>query len=190
MARADYYVAMHGWTNELLAHLGAGREELLRVMDGIGPRHRALRPSDGRWSAANVLAHLARTEGQIAALLHRRARAAAAAGPAPAPPAPAVVVRFDSGAVLDRTARIEAPDFALPDLSKSPEQAARELARARERLEAVVIDADGQDMSPVRQSHHLFGELDFYQWVAFAGFHERRHTAQLRELAALLGDLS
>ena len=96
----------------------------------------------------------------------------------------------DSAAVLDRATRIDAPDFALPDLSKSPEQAARELASARERLETVVIDADGQDMSLVRQSHHVFGELDFYQWVAFAGFHERRHTAQLRELAALLGDFS
>ena len=189
MARADYYAAMHGWTNELLAHLSVGRAELLNVMGGIRPRCRALRPPDGRWSAANVLAHLARTEGQIAALLHRRARDAAAVGPAPSP-APAVVERFDSAAVLDRAARIEAPDFALPDLGTSPEQAARELARARERLETVVIDADGQDMSPVRQAHHLFGELDFYQWVAFAGFHERRHTAQLRELAALLGDRS
>ena len=36
-------------------------------------------------------------------------------------------------------------------------EGARELARARERLETVVIDADGQDMSPVRQAHHLFG---------------------------------
>ena len=46
--------------------------------------------------------------------------------------------------------------------------------------------ADGKDLRPVRQAHFLFGELDFYQWVAFVGFHERRHTAQLREIAAAL----
>ena len=38
----------------------------------------------------------------------------------------------------------------------------------------------------MRQEHHVFGELDLYQWVLFAGFHERRHTEQLREVAAAL----
>lgn len=179
---------MHQWTTELLAHLAAGRAELCDAMAATAPADRERRPGAGRWSVANVLSHLARTEGQVAALLQRGARAVEvpARAPAVASGAPSIVWSFAGARVLDRSERVDAPAFAQPELALGSADAARALARARRRLEDLVIKADGVDMRPVCRAHFLFGELDFYQWVAFAGFHERRHTAQLHEIAAVL----
>lgn len=157
-------------------------------MAAVGVSDRARSPSAGQWSVANVLSHLARTEGQVAALLQRRANVVPAVERAalPADGEVSIVASFDGAVVLDRRERVQAPEFAQPDLVQSPDAALRGLKRARARLEQVVFMADGKDLRPVRQAHFLFGELDFYQWVAFVGFHERRHTAQLREIAAAL----
>ncbi|MCK5945441.1 MAG: DinB family protein [Planctomycetes bacterium] len=179
---------MHARTHELLEHLDAGRRELLAVVDAapVGDRERA--PAAGRWSLANILSHLARTEGQIAAFLQRGLRRLLASGEAPPLPArlPPVLTRFEATSVLDRTQRITAPEFAEPDPEMNAVAALAQLERARERLREVLLAADGRDARGLRQLHQVFGELDFYEWVAFAGYHERRHTEQAREVAEAL----
>jgi len=179
---------MHGWTEALLAHLAQSRDSLLAAVADVPGAARERPPRPGTWSVANVLAHLARTEGQVAALLEKRARPLLASAPrAPrAPAAPELCSWFDGGPVLDRSAPLQAPAFAAPDLAMTAADASRRLARARARLEAVVVSADGHDLRAARQAHHVFGELDFYQWTLFAGFHEQRHAAQIREVAASL----
>ena len=179
---------MHPWTRELLAHLDASRAQLLGAVESLSEARRGLAPSAGRWSIANVLSHLARTEGQIGALLERKFRAAIAAGGVAelgADLAP-IVASFDSALVLDRRQQIRAPDFASPDLSMTAAEALSALTRARQRLGDVVLAADGKDLRHARQPHFLLGDLDFYQWVAFAGFHELRHVGQAREISAAL----
>jgi len=134
------------------------------------------------------LAHLARTEGQIAAFLQRRLRQQLSSGELRDLPtaAPSILQNFDRAAVLDRTRRIEAPDFAAPDPSMTAADARTQLDRARQRLQQVLLAADGKDVTAIRQPHHVFGDLTFYQWVAFAGFHEQRHVDQAREVAEAL----
>ncbi len=34
--------------------------------------------------------------------------------------------------------------------------------------------------------HRIFGEMNFYQWIVFAGSHEARHAAQVAEIGATL----
>jgi len=178
---------MHAWTRELLAHLESGREDLRAAVTETPVAARERRPSPSAWSVAEVLSHLARTEGQIAALLQKRSRPLLdGAAPRTLAGEGSVALRFDGAPVLDRAERLAAPAFAAPDPGASLEQAVRKLERARARLVDAVVAVDGLDASGVRQEHHVFGELDLYQWVLFAGFHERRHTAQLREVAAAL----
>ena len=171
----------------MLGHLEVGRSELLVVVDAMPVSDHGRCPEARAWSVANVLSHLARTEGQVAALLQKRSRPLLA-GDEPRRPAGsgAVAGRFDGAPVLDRTTRLEAPAFAAPDPAMTSRAALARLERARARLVDAVVAVDGLDASEVRQVHHVFGELDLYQWVFFAGFHERRHTAQLREIAAAL----
>ena len=87
--------------------------------------------------------------------------------------------------------RLEAAAGAPAEAATAPAAPSRvaalgRLERSRARLVDAVVAVDGLDASEVRQAHHVFGELDLYQWVFFAGFHERRHTAQLREISAAL----
>lgn len=174
---------MHERTTELLRHLDDGRRALRAALDAIPPERRDARPDRGGWSAANILSHLARTEGQVAAFLQRMLRRALA--DAPLPPAPAagpVLASFDADLVLDRTKKVEAPDFATPDVAMAADEAWSALERARARLRQVLLAGDGLDTSSLRQAHFLFGELTFEQWIAFVGLHERRHTAQLDAL--------
>ncbi|MFN3241522.1 MAG: DinB family protein [Planctomycetota bacterium] len=179
---------MHAQTTELLAHLDDGRTDLLAVVDAVPESDRARAPAAGRWSLANLLSHLARTEGQIGAFLQRRLRQALSDGDLPElpPGAASAVASFDAATVLDRSQRIEAPDFAAPDLAMPFAEARSQLDRARQRLQQVVLAADGKDVAAIRERHFVFGELTFYQWVAFAGFHERRHTEQAREVVEAL----
>ena len=63
--------AMHAWTEEMLGHLEVGRSELLVVVDAMPVSDHGRCPEARAWSVANVLSHLARTEGQVAALLQK-----------------------------------------------------------------------------------------------------------------------
>lgn len=171
----------------MLGHLEVGRRELIVVVDAVPVSDHGLCPEVRAWSVANVLSHLARTEGQVAALLQKRSRPLLARDEPRRPAGSGSVAdRFDGAPVLDRTTRLEAPAFAAPDPAMTSRAALGRLERSRARLVDAVVAVDGLDASEVRQAHHVFGELDLYQWVFFAGFHERRHTAQLREVAAAL----
>ena len=137
---------------------------------------------------ATVLAPLARAEGRSAAFLARALRDAGATAPLPPAPAAAgsVLATRVAERLLDRTTRLEAPAFAAPDPATTAATATVALERARARLCAVLHAADGRDTATLRRAHHVLGELTFAQWIAFAGYHERRHTAQVRELGASL----
>jgi len=123
---------MHAWTRELLAHLESGREDLRAAVAETPVAARERRPSPSAWSVAEVLSHLARTEGQIAALLQKRSRPLLDdAASRPLAGEGSVAPRFDSAPVLDRGERLAAPAFAAPDPGASLEQAVRKLERAR-----------------------------------------------------------
>lgn len=187
-ASAGYAACLHAITRELQQHLDASRRELLAAVAAVPAADHDRRPHTGGWSVANVLAHLARTEGQIAAFLARALRDAEATAPLPPAPAAAgpVLATLDAARLLDRTTRLDAPVFAAPDPDTTAAAATTALERARARLCEVLHAADGRDTAALRRAHHVLGELTFAQWIAFAGYHERRHAAQIRELGATL----
>lgn len=184
---------MHPHTAELLDHLRQSRAELRAAWDAVPEALHAVRPGPARWSALEVLHHLALVGGQVAALCRRGLRTAPEGG-AGLPPSAAGAVgpalaRIDAAALLDRQRRAAAPAAVVPP-PDAPLEHAELWARldcALEELCAAVRAADGRDTSGIRAPHPLIGELDFVQWVAFAGLHERRHAGQLREIVRELG---
>ena len=176
---------MFARTQELLQHLAASERTLMDAVDAVPIERRALAPANGGWSVANVLSHLARTEGQIGAFLQRLLRTALADGSLPtANDASPVVPTLPAERLLDRGERLAAPEFALPDAAHDVAAALAALQRARCRLREVLLAADGLDTRRLVRAHHVLGELTFEQWIAFAGFHQQRHAAQIRALAA------
>lgn len=178
---------MHRRTQELLQHLDQSRQELTNALAPIPAAAWNQQPTAGGWSVANVLSHLARTEGQVAAFLHRALRDALAAGPLPAAPDSAdILATLDTTRLLDRTTRFEAPAFAAPDPTMPADAAWHALERARARTHDVLLAGDGIDTRGLQRAHHVLGVLSFEQWLAFVGCHERRHAAQIRDLAPRL----
>lgn len=179
---------MHPRTVELLRHLDDARARLTSARDAVPAERRDRRPPGGAWSIGNVLAHLARTEAQVATLLQRKLRTAMAdnALPALADPRPlsAALGDFDGERLLDRAQRVAAPESARPDPTQTANEAWQALQDARQRMRQLLLAADGLDTDTLRAPHPLLGELTFVQWVAFVGYHERRHAAQIDELAA------
>ncbi|HEX5580280.1 MAG TPA: DinB family protein, partial [Gemmatimonadaceae bacterium] len=93
---------------------------------------------------------------------------------------------LDGRGVAERTVRREAPEIVRPSPDVTAADAARALAATRAALRDALASADGLALGEIRAAHAALGEMDLYQWVLFVGQHERRHAAQLREIAARL----
>lgn len=179
---------MHPRTHELLQHLDAASAAFRDALAAIPAAQQDVRPAGGGWSAANVASHLARTEGQVAAFLQKALQRALAddALPRATDATPVLAGMAAAPQVLDRTTRIQAPDFAAPDESLTIGDALRAFESARSRTRQVLLAGDGLDTSGLVRAHFELGELTFEQWIAFVGLHQLRHTDQLRELAERL----
>jgi hypothetical protein len=178
---------MHPRTIELLRHLDAHRATLRAAFDAMPEALRMTPPAPGRWSAAQVLEHLATVEAQVAALLKRGLRAALANGPVPPDPDHSPVLpTIDAALLLDRERKVAAPAAAQPNQGLGPDDAWRALAASRTSAREVLLAADGLATHSIRAPHPALGELTFHQWFAFLGYHEARHAAQIRATAAAL----
>lgn len=170
---------MHSVTRELLAYLDEQRSVLKSAFESVPKELRELSPAPERWSAANVVEHLAIVETRVSGLLADRIEEArpqllAATSTAAIPPG------FDYKRVHDRSTRVKAPETALPTgLDSAAAWAA--LENAGSLMRALLIKNDGLSLSSVTHAHPRFGPLSVYEWVKFLGAHEVRHAEQIRE---------
>jgi hypothetical protein len=135
---------------------------------------------------ANVLEHLTIVERQVAGLLRRALRSAMAAGPLPPDPSRvAILPTLDAARLIDRERRLQAGPAVQPG-GMTADAAWHTLGHTRATLRDVLTSADGLATDDIRAPHPFLGELSFHQWVAFVGFHEARHAAQIRAVAAAL----
>ena len=88
--------------------------------------------------------------------------------------------------ITDRTRKLVAPEIVAPIGGFTRDEALAALEKSRVELRRAVRDADGLALGEIRHTHVVLGELDLYQWILFVGQHERRHLAQLEEIAARL----
>ncbi len=47
-------------------------------------------------------------------------------------------------------------------------------------------DLPDRDLGMYRWPHPFLGSLSFYDWFRVVGYHERRHSKQIREIVGLL----
>ncbi|MCA8949108.1 MAG: DinB family protein [Planctomycetes bacterium] len=178
----------HPRTQELLTHLEHHRGAVRAALEMTPSALRDRSPAPERWSVAEVLEHLAIVERQVAGLLKRGLRLAQQDAPLPAERCTdPVLPTVDGEALLDRERKLVAGQTARPSRFLSADQAWLELEASRAMLCDVVLAADGLATDGVVAEHPFLGPLTFLQWVAFVGFHESRHAAQIRETAAALG---
>jgi hypothetical protein len=170
---------MHSITRELLAYLDEQRSRLKSAFDSVPAGIRGRPPTPERWSAANVVEHLAIVETRISKILSERieqARPGLVASTSTDPILPTINYKR----MYDRSTRVKAPETAIPT-GLDAASAWTALENAGSALRAMLISADGFALSSITHPHPRFGSLSVYEWIAFLGAHEVRHAEQIRE---------
>ena len=174
---------MHPRLQEILTYLDERRAELRGAVDAVPRGERQTRPAADRWSAAEVVEHLAMVEGRMArGIFAKRIDEARANGIGPereTPRSPRRSTRPACSIDQPRTA----PEPVVPLGTKDFDSAWAELGQVRAGLRATLTAADGLALGEIRHVHPSLGDMNLYQWALWIGSHEGRHAAQVREIA-------
>src|SRR5690242_9943325 len=102
---------MHRRLAELVEYLDAARASLLDAASAVPASRFAERPAADRWSAAEVMEHLARVETSCARVIAKRAADARQNGVGAESEDSSVLHVLDHMPLTDRTKRLEAPEL-------------------------------------------------------------------------------
>lgn len=171
--------------DELIDYLDRERADLDRAIATVPADRQADRPSAEAWSVAEVVNHLALTDGRVTALLTKITGEAKGHGAPPDAETSSILPKIKVSHVLDRTTKIRNPrGDPAPDCNVRDGLVA--LDAARNTLKALLRQPDLPSLGAVTAPHPAFGPLTGYEWVAFMAAHTHRHADQIREIAAQL----
>ena len=168
VARVRSYLAsqaMRRTVGQLVEALREAHHQFLAATAAVPDAAFRTVPSEGEWSAADVLAHVR----AIAAIDERSICG--------------VLERGEQPANVD-----DALEQASPNATR--EQMLADIERFRERLIAVVIQADSQAHLDILWGHNEFGNMNWREWLLFARVHTLDHARQMQAIAAVLASTS
>jgi hypothetical protein len=177
---------MHPRIQEVLAHLDSSDAEFKRAVAAVPPELRDRRPGPNRWSVQEVVEHVSLVEGRVSTMLVDELNRVGEAGLGADQDTSPVLPTFDVARVIDRSHPLVAGEATLPHGNVDTETGMKAFDRHRQALRNAVLAADGLALGAVALPHRIFGQLNLYQWIAFAGSHEARHAGQVREIAESL----
>lgn len=162
----------------VIANLAKSQGGFLRTADSVASEDWKTRPSDGRWSAAELVAHLMMVERAVIGKADRVAQKT--------PKRVSLLRRIHLPVALveSRLIRRKSPVSVDPEMLLDKEQMLAELREVRGRTLAFLEETRGRYLGEYRWQHPALGSLNVYQWIEFLAAHEIRHTKQMREIAA------
>jgi hypothetical protein len=178
--------ALHPRLAELVQLLAEARTELLRVIGDIAPPLAARCPGPGTWSVAQIADHLRIVEAGIVRALTRLLEQSDPATLGPETETSSVLSSLDRYRFEDRRSRLPAPERVRPGESPDLSAALAGLEHSRRQLLDLVERANGLALGTITFEHPALGRWSFYQWLLFIGQHERRHSAQARDVLSQL----
>jgi uncharacterized damage-inducible protein DinB len=181
---------MHPRIQEVLEYLDTTRSDLSQAVEAVPAARREERPGPDRWSVAEVLEHLRKTEGRIGRLVADKIAAARAGGLGAETDTSSVVDSINRERIGDRSRPATAPEMLRPQATGDASSVSAALEQTRAGLREAVLSGDGLALSEITQEHPVLGLINLYQWLIFVGSHEARHTAQIREIASEFGGYS
>jgi hypothetical protein len=164
VARVRSYLAsqaMHRTPEQLVEALREAHKQFLAATAAVPDATFRTIPREGEWSTADVLAHV---------------RAIAA---------------FEEQSIGGVIERGEQPMDVEDALERAPSDATREqlladIERHRERLIAVVLQADPQAHLNIVWGHNEFGKMNWREWLLFARVHTLDHARQIQAIASVV----
>ncbi|MBW7651703.1 DinB family protein [Anoxybacillus sp. ST4] len=153
------------------------RQQLIQSVSSLSDEQLNTRVTEGNWTIAQVLEHLYLIETSIATMIAHTLTYGVSEP----------VEKKPIHLTIDRSKKVEAPDFARPsDRFFSRHELEEKLDQSRQRLRKVAEQANEADLETKSFSHPVFGPLNLKQWVEFVGYHEQRHLLQIEEIKAHL----
>ena len=166
--------------DSIIANLGKAQTELLSAADEVPAELWKTRPGEDRWSAAELIAHLATVERAVIGKADRVAQH---------PPKRVPLLKrihIPMALVKSRWIRRKSPVPIEPEMLHDKEEMLAELRTVRERSMAFLEETRSRNLREYCWKHPSLGMLNTYQWMQFIAAHEVRHTKQMREIAAAL----
>ena len=177
---------MHPQLEAAFGRLDSVTRDLHAAAESVPPSLRSQKPAPQRWCVNEVLEHIGIVEQIFVTRLIANIDAAKAAGLGSEVDAPAMLPDQLGVVLEDRSTPRNAPDQAQPTGTVDSATALQSIEAGHVRLRGAIASADGLALSTVTHDHRFFGTLNVYQWVDLMAGHERRHLAQLREIAGEL----
>ena len=166
----------------ILRHLQTSREKLLCAAREISDLRWRESPGLDRWSAAEVIAHLAIVEERTIFAMKRLLQSA----PKPVPLRKRFHLPLAIATWRGRKVRTPIP-LDTKRVCDKHESFAGLLATRQATLE-FMESTRGTDVSPYHYEHPFLGNLNMYEWFRTIGFHELRHAKQICELVETFHD--
>lgn len=180
---------MHPRITELLAYLDQQRAELRAAFDAVPPDRRDQSPAPDRWSAAQIVEHVAMVERRVAAVIASRVALAREVRLESDTSRDPVLPAMNLSQLTDRSRPLKAPETAQPT-GLGWMEAWAALERAGQLVRGAASDGDGLALGVLAAPHPVMGPMSIYEWIAFVGAHEGRHAAQIREMGSEEGNLT
>jgi len=165
---------------QLLNSLESGRDALLTALDGVTEDQAKLVPEPGRWSVLECVEHLFLVENN---LLER----VIASQPSETPAGSRALEERILQRGADRTNRFEAPEQARPT-GRFPTLAQALAAFLGKREQTIAyVRSTNDDLRFRATTHPLIGAVSSYENLLIIAIHPHRHSAQIREIRAVVG---
>lgn len=164
---------------QALRYLSETRSGVVDSVKGLSEAQWKFKPAPDRWSAAEVVEHLALIEDVLTQKILGNL------GLAPAPSAdrdPKQVDAMILAKVPDRSTKFQAPPFATPTGRWAPADALQHFLDGR--TQTIALLKSTPDLRQHVIDHPVFGPLDGYEWVLAVAAHSARHTKQILEVKA------
>lgn len=156
------------------------RGKIVQTVESLNDDHANFRRAPDKWTIANIVEHLAKTEASIIRAIEKLlAKAEAENVPASGriePPVSFVEIG-QKNAGIKRTA----PEYLVPSGTLTIKESLGELENSRRSLHALRPRLEAVDLSNAQFPHPFFGSLNLYYWIAFIGLHELHHLKQISE---------
>lgn len=154
------------------------RKELLEEVNGISDEDLNRKLADNKWSIKQVLEHLYLMEGVITKTIEGQLDNGKSVNAEEKP----------IELTQNRAKKVEAPDFARPSESYATlDELKQKLDKTHKQLMDLEKTSNKKLMSERGYPHPLFSDLSLKQWIPFVGYHELRHTEQIKEIKSALG---
>jgi hypothetical protein len=163
---------------QALRYLDQTRNGVMEAVKGLSEAQWKFKPAPDRWSAAEVVEHLALVEDFIHGILANIGK-----GPAPEPGRdPKQIDAMLLARLPDRSTKYKAPEGAVPTGRWTPDGALDHFMASRG--EVALFLRSTPDLRGHLAPHPAFGPMDGYQWILSVAAHSERHTKQILEVKA------